>query len=266
MLRRGDLAGNSRNPLQCNQARRRLRRGRAFFRLAVGAAAGAFLAVPWIHAEPAVDENCDDVPPARQALCWMVLACGALADEQRRLECYQVAAQSLGGDVVDGAEPSAISVDARPPASERAPAAALPPAAPTPPLAPPPAAPTPRPAQPEPEVRSSIVVQRVEQEVLDIPDRFEAQVTGHRRLIRDRQLLVLDGRLLFESDNAASSGIRVGQRVDVTKASSRRGRTFQIYGPSKRAVTALRVRCERLDLSVDNSRKCALLRKDAAKN
>ena len=265
MLRRGGLAGNSRNPLQYNRARRRLRRGRAFFRFAVGVAVGAFVAVPWIYAEPAAEENCDNVPPARQALCWMVLACGALADEERRLECYQVAAQSLGGDAVDGAEPSAISVDARP-ASERAPAAALPPAARTPPLAPPPAPPTPRPARPEPEVRSSIVVQRVEQEVLDIPDRFEAQITGHRQLIRDRQLLVLDGKLLFESDNAASSGIRVGQRVDVTKASSRRGRTFQIYGPSKRAVTALRIRCERLDLSLDNSRKCALLRKDAAED
>ena len=249
MRRRGGLAGNGRHRLQHMQARRRLSCCRAFL-----LAAGVLLPVTWIHAEPIIEENCDNVPAARQALCWMVLACGALVDEERRLECYQVAARSLSGEAVDDAEPSASSGGTHP-ASERPPGAALPPAPPPP-----------QPAQPDAEVRSSVVVQRVEQEVFDIPDRFEAQVTHRRQLIRDRQLLALDGKLLFESDNASSSGIRVGQRVDVTRASSRRGRTFQIYGPSKRTVTALRVRCERFDLSIDNSRKCALLRKDAAED
>ena len=44
----------------------------------------------------------------------------------------------------------------------------------------------------------------------EIPRQFSAVVTAYRDLVRDRQLLVLDDRLLFKGDNAASSAIEVG--------------------------------------------------------
>ena len=92
-----------------------------------------------------------------------------------------------------------------------------------------------------------------------VPKRFVAEVTAHRDLVRDRQLLVLDGLLLFEGDNAASSRISVGDEVQVVKSSSMRGRRYRIMGPSKRPFDALRIRCEERDLNVDNRRKCERL-------
>lgn len=89
-----------------------------------------------------------------------------------------------------------------------------------------------------------------------LPRRFTAEVTAHHDLVRDRQLVVLDDALLFEGDRAASSRISVGDEVEVVKASSLRGRRYQITGPTKRPFDALRIRCERHELSVDNRRKC----------
>ena len=77
--------------------------------------------------------------------------------------------------------------------------------------------------------------------------------------MRDRQLVVLDGKLLFEGDRAASSRIKKGDTVEVTKISSLRGRTYQIMRPKKRPFRALRIRCELVDLSSDNRRKCAAM-------
>ena len=99
----------------------------------------------------------------------------------------------------------------------------------------------------------------------EIPKRFTAEVTAHRDLVRDRQLVVLDDKLLFEGDNAASSAIKVGDEVNVVKASSLRGRRYQISGPSKRRFDALRIRCERTDLNVDNRRKCDGMMGDPAR-
>ena len=98
----------------------------------------------------------------------------------------------------------------------------------------------------------------------EIPKRFTARVTAHRDLVRDRQLLVVDDKLLFEGDNAASSAIKVGDEVNVVKSSSLRGRRYQISGPSKRRFEALRIRCERADLNVDNRRKCDGMMGDSA--
>ena len=89
-----------------------------------------------------------------------------------------------------------------------------------------------------------------------LPRRFTAEVTAHHDLVRDRQLVVLDDALLFEGDRAASSRISVGDEVEVVKASSLRGRRYQITGPTKRPFDALRIRCELHELSVDNRRKC----------
>ena len=101
-----------------------------------------------------------------------------------------------------------------------------------------------------------LFTRRSETEEDEIPRRFTAEVTAYRDLVRDRQLVVLDDKLLFEGDNAASSALRVGDQVRVVKVSSRRGRSYQITGPTRRYFTALRIRCEFADLSADNRRKC----------
>lgn len=105
------------------------------------------------------------------------------------------------------------------------------------------------------------MTETVARQVFAIPKRFSAKVTAHRILVRDRQLLALDDTLLFEGKEAAASRIEVGDRVDVVKASTLRGRTFQITGPKKHTVTALRIRCELVELGAGNRRKCAALLK-----
>ena len=210
------------------------------------------------------------------------MACGAMESRERREECFRVAAETLqvpDGDLAPPAEgiQARVEEDAPPPAKTVT--ASIPAATeeeagePTADEAPkrrrwfrwrkrsekaeraqevveepPPRAPT-----------SAIVSQTVAKEVLTIPRRFSATVTGHAPLVRDRQLLVLDDKLLFEADNRRSAAIAKGARVDVVKASSLRGRSFQIVGPSKRAVSALRIRCEDGDLTRETRRKCALL-------
>ena len=199
--------------------------------------------------------RCDDLPEMRQALCWMVVACGALADEGMREECYRVAADSLQHGSSPGGETAAAAVDVETAVEtggrQQAPVTAKGDEAPPP-----------SPAAVGPPSR--VTARTVTREVLDIPNRFSALVTARRKLVRNRQLLVLDGKLLFETDNADTSGIDRGEEVDVVKASSLRGRSYQITGPSKRSVTGLRIRCERLDLSAGNRRKCAMLPGGAA--
>lgn len=216
----------------------------------------------------------------------MVVACGAMESQERREECFRVAAETLQAPEGDSAP--AVESTQTPIEEDRTPEATTAPAAiPTvtedavEPTAseeapkrrrwfrwrkrpkaveeaqevveePPQAAPT-----------SAIVTETVAREVLTIPRRFSATVTAHTALVRDRQLLVLDDKLLFEADNRRSAAIVEGARVDVVKASSMRGRSFQIVGPSKRAVSALRIRCEDSDLTRETRRKCALLDRGA---
>lgn len=230
----------------------RYRRRPAFLFLAL--IAGLSLASIGALAQPeavagAAPIHCDELPETRQALCWMVVACGALADEARREECYRVAAESLkhGGlphvpapseTATPSSQPVAKAEDAPEPVVVQR------------------AAPPARTAVQPP---SQVTAKQVLTEVLDIPRRFSARVTAQRKLVRNRQLLVLDDKLLFETDNADTARIEAGDTVDVVKASSRRGRNYQIVGPSKRAATGIRIRCERSDLSVGNRRKCAIL-------
>lgn len=233
----------------------RYRRRPAFLFLAGLFAAGLSLASIGALGQPdAVADtatiHCDELPETRQAFCWMVVACGALADEARREECYRVAAESLkhGGlphvpapsetTATPSSQPVAKAEDAPEPVVVQG------------------AAPPARTAVQPP---SQVTAKQVLTEVLDIPRRFSARVTAQRKLVRNRQLVVLDDKLLFETDNADTARIGVGDAVDVVKASSRRGRNYQIVGPSKRAATGIRIRCERSDLSVGNRRKCAIL-------
>ena len=111
-----------------------------------------------------------------------------------------------------------------------------------------------------PDVTEVTITQTtVDRTVLEIPEHFFGEVTAHRKLVRDRQLIAVDDRVLFEGDVWRESKIREGNRVEVQKVSSLFGERYRIIGPSKRAVTANRIRCERFELNSDDRRKCALL-------
>ncbi len=113
---------------------------------------------------------------------------------------------------------------------------------------------------PEPTL-SEVAITRttVDRTVLEIPSHFTGEVTAQRKLVRDRQLIAVDDRVLFEGDVWRESKIRKGDRVEVQKVSSLFGERYRIIGPSKRAVTANRIRCERVELNTDDRRKCSLL-------
>ena len=114
---------------------------------------------------------------------------------------------------------------------------------------------------PDEPTLSEVAISRttVDRTVLEIPSHFVGEVTAHRKLVRDRQLIAVDDRVLFEGDVWRESKIREGNRVEVQKVSSLFGERYRIIGPSKRAVTANRIRCERVELNTDDRRKCSLL-------
>lgn len=224
--------------------------------------------------------DCDSLPESRRALCVMVQACTTLADEERRLECLRVAAESLVGaeDLAvkpesDGGAPTVVAEAEQAEQAEGATSEATASAGPEQPAtAAVPAveasdagggsataaegeAPT-QPSRTRRALRELFSAPPPAPDAPVVPKRFAAEVTAHRDLVRDRQLLVLDGLLLFEGDRAASSRISVGDLVQVVKSSSMRGRRYQITGPSKRRFDALRIRCEERDLNADNRRKC----------
>lgn len=237
-------------------ARSRFGRLRAFFfRSGV-----AFASLAAAANEGAVtSESCDSLPQSQRALCLMVQACATLADVAQRQECYNAAAARYAEADPRDAEQSSAPADRPAPAKvvetpqEREAATVRP----EPPLT---AEGTRRQATGErtgtlTRVRRLFADQSAARGP-EIPRRFTAEVTAHRELVRDRQLLVLDDKLLFEGDNASSSAIRLGDEVKVVKASSFRGRKYQITGPTRRSFEALRIRCERTDLGTDNRRKC----------
>ena len=105
-------------------------------------------------------------------------------------------------------------------------------------------------------VQSAVAERTVTQAVLAVPNRFSAKVTAVHALTRDRQLVALDNKLVFEGGQASIARTRVGDAVDVVRASAFFGRRFRMTGPSHRPFTGTRIRCERLDLSDSNRRKC----------
>ena len=222
-------------------------RGLLFSILAAFALAGPASAAP---------SHCADVPPSERGLCRMVLSCSAIDDAERREQCFRAAAETAEA----AAASDDANADATPDVEERSPAPALdePKAAPKVPAA----AASKDAAAPTPNVVRREVV---EQEVLDIPERFVAEVAAVRSLVRNRQLLVLEGGLLFETDRADQSRIEVGDQVRVMQASSLFGRRYRITGPARAAVTATRLRCERVELGTDTRRKCALLDNQGAR-
>ena len=216
------------------------------------------------------------MPEAERGACELQARCVALEDAERRQECLAAAEtlrQTLGAEAFE-----TETIGAR-----QAPAAV-----PEPDEAEPrrgiwgrvtgllkrdePAAESPTPAGPattadtadaddDAPTITEVAVTRttVDRTVLEIPEHFFGEVTAHRKLVRDRQLIAVDDRVLFEGDVWRESKIRPGNRVEVQKVSSLFGERYRIIGPSKRAVTANRIRCERVELNADDRRKCSLL-------
>ena len=136
------------------------------------------------------------------------------------------------------------------------------PAVPPPPPVQPSATPSQAPETAEASVRrdSPVSQSTVERAVLDIPKSFVGDVTAFRALVRDRQLIAVNDQLLFEGDVATSSDIELGDMVTVQRLSSRfRSDRFRIIPPSKRAIMARRIQCERVELPQETRRKCALI-------
>lgn len=215
------------------------------------------------------EDNCDELPRNQRAACLMVLACAGIDDDARREECFRVAAERFAspGEAAASPDPDSTTDDPvsatlpetstdvvrspvrQPPVVEASSIRSTPAPAEEKPTA------SARPTSSKPAVEQS----GVQRTVLTIPDRFSAKVTRVRPLLRDRQLVVLDGKLLFEGGQAMVSGLKAGDEVRVSRASSRFGNRFRIIGPGHRPFTAARIRCERPELTLDTQRKCKLI-------
>lgn len=215
-------------------------------------------------------DECASVPEAERTVCELQARCVGIEDAERRQECL-AAAETLRRTL---AAPDALETEtaraADAPEAEAEPrrgiwgrvTGLLKRDRPAP--EPPPAQTAEEAAVPDEPTISEVMISQttVDRTVLDIPERFFGEVTAQRKLVRDRQLIVVDDRVLFEGDVWRESKIRKGNRVEVQKVSSLFGERYRILGPSKRAVTANRIRCERVELNTDDRRKCALLPDD----
>ena len=256
-------------------------RQRALGKAALLAGVGGCLLAAPAHAQ---GEDCEGLPAAHQALCRLMVACAAIDDAGRREECFQVAAQTVQDDgSLDAApEPSTAPAQA-PSAVEDAPAQMEETVAST--ATPAPAAKQSADTTPAPDKRQkrrwrdriasvlrrgdgAVVEQRGDGAIVEkktprisfeIPRRFTATVTAIHSSGRNRRLVALDGKLLFESDRGGEGSLRLGDRVRVVQASRLYGKRFQITGPSRRPFTADRIRCEREDITIATRRQCRLL-------
>ena len=237
-------------------------------RLSVGSVWLGGLASLWSGFAGAED-NCDGLPPNQRAACLMVLACAAIDDDARREECFRVAAERFAapGEATGIPDPDSPTDDPVSAALPETRADVRPGPVPSRPVVEPSSIrPTPAPAEDKPTASArpkspapAVEQSSVQTTVLTIPDRFTAEVTRVRPLLRDRQLVVLDGKLLFEGGQAMVSRLKVGDEVRVSRASSLFGNRFRILGPGHRPFTAARIRCERLELTLDKQRKCKLI-------
>lgn len=197
----------------------------------------------------------------------MVLACAAIDDDDRRAECFRAASQRFGQSGEE-APPVATAAPESTPSEglvQPRPTVGQPAAPPEPvvvPNKPSTGVETPTVASPptaragQGAVQNAVTERTVTQAVLSVPNRFSAKVTAVHALTRDRQLVALDNKLVFEGGQASIARIKVGDPVDVVRTSAFFGRRFRMTGPSHRPFTGSRIRCERLDLSDGNRRKC----------
>lgn len=228
-------------------------------------AGGSLLALACLSATGA-ETGCEQVPESRRDQCRQVMRCMALDDDDARRACIdaaqRIAKQERPQTPQEPAqvpqqpsrpqktEPSSRQASppesqASPPESEREIAAPSTVASDqNQDQADPPRQPAPIVAQPAPP---------------SLPDQFSGRVSRIYQSILDRQLIAVDASYLFESDRAAHARIEVGDRVDVEKISSRlrSGSRWRITGPTRTAIVAFRIRCERQDIRAADRRKCA---------
>ena len=89
-----------------------------------------------------------------------------------------------------------------------------------------------------------------------IPKQFDGVITAVVPLARDRQLISIDDRLVFEG----TSVFDLGDTVDVVRLSNVGAGRFRITSSVGRPANMARIRCERQDdLRRDHRRKCRVL-------
>lgn len=206
--------------------------------------------------------GCEDVPEARRAQCEKVMDCMTIEDADVRRACINAAQreaqepqsrQTVQPERVRQADRQ-VTPEARPVVRERAaqPAQAE------------------KPERPPTIEEQTVVTRRSgrqpagevlqpEDEPLRAPpDRFTGEVTRIHQSVLDRQVIALDNRYVFVSEQAAQARLKVGQPVEAVKARSRirAGRTWRLTGPSRRPVDAFRARCEHDDIGSDDRRRC----------
>lgn len=216
--------------------------------------------------------DCTELPEAQQAACWMEAGCRRLSDHEKRTECLRLAAnlrraletEAAPVDSAERTEPKPSPAAGAPAAGGEAAASVRDDSDPQqeqPAVSVPPRADIGQTvvAKVDAEAVSEHVVDRT---VLDIPNRFSADITALRRLVRDRQLVAVDNQLLFEGDVSAESALKLGDRVEIRRISRAFGERYRIIGPSQRPIMARRISCERVELSKQSRRRCLMVAND----
>ena len=221
-------------------------------RTAVGFLLGALVGVPaWGQT------GCEEVPEASRAQCEKVLDCMAIENAVVRRVCI-AAAQGEAEDEDAPRDEPAIGQKQEPEQGQPAPAPQPPPR-----------------EQPEREAEPVLQEQTIgsrrpaptertqsdqpaDLPLAEPPESFTGEITRVHQSVLERQVIALDNRYVFVSDQAAQARLKRGQMVEAKKARSRfrEGRTWRLVGPSRRPIDAFRVRCELDDLGKDDRRRC----------
>lgn len=219
------------------------------------------LSVLFISVPVSAAESCNEMEGDERTVCDLMARCNAIDDSSRRWSCLR-AATRLRDSLAD-TDSSATDGKSGGPALETSlvfserdlkTSETSPPAAPS--------------TKDEIQESTSPTKKRVPKvetrqimvDVFDIPPTFEGKVSAVRRLVRDRQLIAVNGNLLFEGDVANSSAVLKGDVIEVTRLSTVfRSDRFRLVPRSKRPIMARRLRCESHELLAETRRKCGLL-------
>ena len=93
---------------------------------------------------------------------------------------------------------------------------------------------------------------------IKLPRRFEATITAAQNLVRGRQLIALDGYLVFVAEQREKGMLKIGDTVKVVRSSRFTDTRFSLTGNAG-IVLATRVPCEKRDLSKESRIRCQIL-------